>query len=440
MLYYCKLNFQLGEKFPTVDKFKECLTYYALANGFSLYFKKGNKEKIVAKCGQKKEVIKDPSQGKQKAFKKYPFNNSQNTRCRWRCNLKKKYKCIVSKTQCKNAKNFALNEGKVTIQDHYGFLRSYAKALDDSNEGSTVKVVEGLLLLMVVLKKTNCGEILIAVGSNGNNHIFPIAWAVVSVENKDNWTWFLKLIAKDLDVPNGAGLTLMSNQHKGLIEAVKDVMPLVEHRQCARHIYDGFRKQFSGVQFRELFWAASKATYPQRFNKVIEKIKTANPKAHKYLLDKIPKIWFRAFFTKGRCCEAVENGLSECFNSVLVSVRHQPAITMLESIQVIIMERMNTIRHLMEKGSNDVGPNIQKILEHSRIYKDTIEETEPYQASMPIIKNPSNFIETQQSQVSGVGGLENYSLPPRKQILWVHCKEQELQLSWVESKQQLQHL
>nr|GEW00061.1 ribonuclease H-like domain-containing protein [Tanacetum cinerariifolium] len=45
-----------------------------------------------------------------------------------------------SRTQCRNAKNFALNEGDVAIHDHYGLLRSYAKALVESNEGSTVKV------------------------------------------------------------------------------------------------------------------------------------------------------------------------------------------------------------------------------------------------------------------------------------------------------------
>ncbi|GKF85243.1 hypothetical protein Tco_0250141, partial [Tanacetum coccineum] len=44
------------------------------------------------------------------------------------------------RTQCRNAKSFALTEGDVTIQAHYGYLRSYAKALVDSNEGSTVKV------------------------------------------------------------------------------------------------------------------------------------------------------------------------------------------------------------------------------------------------------------------------------------------------------------
>ncbi|GKB16382.1 pentatricopeptide repeat-containing protein, partial [Tanacetum coccineum] len=326
---------KLGEKFPNVDKFKECLTFYALANRFSLYFERSNKEKIVAKCGQRKQVIKDPSQGKQRSFKKYPSNNAQNTRCNWRCYcklmktedsyqvvsliddhccvrnfnygrlisykwlgrhfgdkirmnpqitldeiarlVKRKYKCIVSRTQCRNDKNFTLNEGEVTIQDHYGYLRSYAKALADSNQGGTIKVgvtvnpdektyfdrfyvcfkalKDGwkmgcrriIALDGCFLKKANYGEILTAVDRDGNNHIFPVAWDVVSVENKDNWSWFLELIAEDLEVPNRAGLTLMYDQHKGLIEAVKDVMPLAKHRQCARHIYDGFRKQFSRV-------------------------------------------------------------------------------------------------------------------------------------------------------------------------------------------------
>ena len=65
-----------------------------------------------------------------------------------------------------------------------------------------------------LLKKPNSGEILIVVGRDGNNHIFPVAWAVVSVENKANWSWFLGLLSDDLDVPNGNGLTLMSDQHK----------------------------------------------------------------------------------------------------------------------------------------------------------------------------------------------------------------------------------
>ena len=150
---------------------------------------------------------------------------------------------------------------------------------------------------------------------------------------------------------------------KGLIEAVKNVMPYAEHRQCARHIYEGFRKQFTGLEFRELFWAASKASYPPRFNKIMDKIKKANPKAHKFLMDKNPKTWSRAFFEVGRGCEAVENGFSECFNSVILSVRDKPLLTMLESMRVIVLERMHRMREISKKWTPGVCPNIQKRLE-----------------------------------------------------------------------------
>lgn len=143
-------------------------------------------------------------------------------------------------------------------------------------------------------------------------------------------------------------------------------MPYAEHRQCARHIYEGFRKQFSGIEFRSLFWAASKSSYPQLFNKIMEKIKKANPKAHEYLSKKDPKSWSRAFFREGVHCEAVENGFSECFNAVLVSVRHKPIITMLESMRVLVMERMNTMRLIMEKWTGDICPKIQSILEQTK--------------------------------------------------------------------------
>ena len=152
---------------------------------------------------------------------------------------------------------------------------------------------------------------------------------------------------------------------QGLIEAVKDVMPHAEHRQCARHIYEGFRKQYSGVEFRGLFWGSSKASYPGLFNYIMGKMKTANPNAYQYLLDKDPKTWSRAYFQIGSNCEAIENGFSECFNSVLLQVRNKPLITMLEGIRVIVMERMNTMRKMMAKWDNDtdICPNIQKRLE-----------------------------------------------------------------------------
>ncbi|GJV13349.1 hypothetical protein Tco_1354890 [Tanacetum coccineum] len=67
------------------------------------------------------------------------------------------------------------------------------------------------------LKSPNQGEILTAIERDGKNHIYPVAWAV------------------------------------GLIEAVKDSMPNAEHRKYARHIYENFRKQYLGLEFKQLF-------------------------------------------------------------------------------------------------------------------------------------------------------------------------------------------
>ena len=59
------------------------------------------------------------------------------------------------------------------------------------------------------------GELLSAVRRDGNNNIYPIAWAVVNVENKNTWKWFLDNLMEDIDEGgNGNGITLMSDGHK----------------------------------------------------------------------------------------------------------------------------------------------------------------------------------------------------------------------------------
>lgn len=78
------------------------------------------------------------------------------------------------------------------------------------------------------------------VGRDGNNQMFPIAWAAVEVENTSSWGWFLMLLADDLGTSNGAGYTIMSDQHKVLFAAISEILPQAESRVCTRHVYCNF--------------------------------------------------------------------------------------------------------------------------------------------------------------------------------------------------------
>ena len=63
--------------------------------------------------------------------------------------------------------------------------------------------------------KTVCGgQMLSAVGRDGNNQMYPVAYAVVESENADSWKWFIDLLRDDLSLGDGKGYTIISDQQK----------------------------------------------------------------------------------------------------------------------------------------------------------------------------------------------------------------------------------
>ncbi|GJU05552.1 hypothetical protein Tco_1121982 [Tanacetum coccineum] len=263
---------KVGEKYTTVAQFKECLTYYALENGFSLWHERSGEVNVVAKCGQRPPRVSDPKKVKQRKQTKYTCAGSDDLpKCPWRCYARWttdektfQYISLVDEHTC--VRNF-----------NFGALFNYkwiAKIFGDKIRANPdIRLCD---IADLVMKKYKCKD-----------------WQM--------------------------------DGRQGRIEAAKDVMPNAEHKQ------------------------SSKASYPQLFNKIMDKIKSVNPNAHKYLMDKNPKTWSRAFFEVDRGCEAIENGFSECFNSVIVNVRHKPLLTMLEAIRVIVLERMNKTREISKK-------------------------------------------------------------------------------------------
>ncbi|KAL4581763.1 hypothetical protein LXL04_006291 [Taraxacum kok-saghyz] len=149
----------------------------------------------------------------------------------------------------------------------------------------------------------------------------------------------------------------------GLLEAAKEVLPAVEHRQCARHVYANYKKSYVGVDFKKLFWATSMSTTESAFVGIMEQLKDLNQAAYRHLMVRKPESWSRAFFPEGRACEAVENGISESFNSVIIEARTKPILTMLEEIRMYVMDRFFRMAKKHLTWGEDVCPAILKKLE-----------------------------------------------------------------------------
>ncbi|KAK1400801.1 hypothetical protein POM88_000406 [Heracleum sosnowskyi] len=159
--------------------------------------------------------------------------------------------------------------------------------------------------------------------SGGDDNMFPIAMAVVESESYSSWVWVLMLLIEDLDLKDGFGFTLISDQQKGLEKAVRELLPLVEHIFCARHLSSNLTKKHPSEAVKISFWSVSTATHPEAFKSSMRDLERHSKGAAAKMKSLEPKVWSRAYFQTHSKCDNVDNNLSECFNSWILKCRHR---------------------------------------------------------------------------------------------------------------------
>ncbi|CAI9271429.1 unnamed protein product [Lactuca saligna] len=140
----------------------------------------------------------------------------------------------------------------------------------------------------------NGDQLLPTIERDANNHIYLVAWVVAVVENKETWKWFLDLLIDDIGMGVGHGLTIISDQHKGFVEDVKERVPAAEHKQCA---------------------STSMLIYKKDLR--------LEPLAYEHLMERDSKTWCKACYQVDRSCDAYENGVSESFKLKLNKLKEQ---------------------------------------------------------------------------------------------------------------------
>lgn len=158
--------------------------------------------------------------------------------------IKEQWKISVSRPQCQAARKKALQWIEREYDEQFARLRDYAAEIVDANKDSHVEVecltdengkhmfnrfyvcfdnirrtwketcrpligIDGCFL-----KHKVKGQLLVALGRDANNAIYPIAWGVVQVENIDNWSWFVNMLKADFDLKDGDGFIMVSDRQK----------------------------------------------------------------------------------------------------------------------------------------------------------------------------------------------------------------------------------
>ncbi|XP_059658699.1 uncharacterized protein LOC132305031 [Cornus florida] len=348
---------ELGMKFGTAADFRLAVRETALKKRFDVKFTKndGDRVNVVCKneCGWKIYASK-PEDEDCLIVKTYV---TEHTNCLWfqtnsqasssylankyleqlRSNpkmplqtLKRTIACElnidVSEHKVKRAKRKALKVIEGDEAEQYGKMREYCQLICASNPGSVVKIQteptceenvrkfqrvficyaamrngfkEGCRPLIGVdgcfLKGPYGGHILSAISIDGNNQMFPVAFAVVESETRDSWSWFMTELMDA--VGPYEDITFISDRQKGLVDTFENIMVGSKHRYCVRHLYKNFKLRFKGQQLKIELWEAVRSCTEADFDAHMRKIHELNVEAYRWLHNVPSELWSKSGFS-----------------------------------------------------------------------------------------------------------------------------------------------
>ncbi|CAI9301668.1 unnamed protein product [Lactuca saligna] len=311
--------------------------------------------------------------------------------------LQREYQMDISHMKTFRAKQQALKHVQGDYASQYRLLRDYVLEVQARNPDTTVKIdVESeanptvetrtfrrIYVCIGALKRGFAAgrrdflgldgafvkgpypcQVLFAVALDGNNGIYPLAYAVVESETLNSWTWFLSNLGDDLGLGTNSNFTFMTDRQKGLLPAIATLFPCAGHRYCLCHIHDNMKKNWRGKVFKDLLWECATTSNVQHFHQAMEKLKKLNNDAYEWLKQIPPQSWARSHFTGRAHCDALTNNLCEAFNSKIEDGRDAPIINCIEFIREYIMKKIVKVDKEIQKVVGPLTPTATTILDN----------------------------------------------------------------------------
>lgn len=176
------------------------------------------------------------------------------------------------------------------------------------------------------------GQLAAAVAVDGHTWMYPVAFGFIASETEDNWTWWMNQLKNAIgDLPL---LAICTDACKGLENAVHNVFPLAEQRECFYHLMKNFVKHFQGFG---RIWPAARAYRKEVFYDLMSAIYAESGDIWKWINDHHKLLWYRCEFNPSIKCDFITNNLAEVFNNWIRDIKDLPVAELADKLREMIM-------------------------------------------------------------------------------------------------------
>ncbi|XP_026393324.1 uncharacterized protein LOC113288491 [Papaver somniferum] len=426
-------TFVVGQQFPDVKTFRKKIKEAAIAQHFELRIMKSDLIRYFAKCATEGcpwriRAVKLPNvptftirslEGTHTCGKNAQIGHQQASvdwivnlieeRLRENMNYKpkdilqdihKKYGITIPYKQAWRAKERGLAAIYGSSEEGYCLLPAYCEQIKRTNPGSIAQVftaggdnrfqrlfiafyasihgfLNGCLPLISIggipLKSKYLGTLLSATCFDADGGLFPLAFAIVDVDNDESWMWFLSELHKllEMNTQNIPQLTFLSDEQKGIVDAVKRKFPSAAHAYCMRHLTDSVNKEFKNSRLVHLLWKAAYSITTIGFKEKMAEIEEVSPEAAKWINEISPSRWAFPYFAGARFGHLSSN--IEEFNKWIFEARELPIIQVMEQIHSKLIEEFDERRSKSLAWMTVLSPSAEKHI------AEAVNRASPYQ-------------------------------------------------------------
>lgn len=444
----------VGQEFDNVKDLRAKLFQYAMRKGFAYKFVKSELTRVTVKCIVENcpwRLHASKSSYKQKIIIKI-LNNEHTCGCggggdvqpkatkKWLVDIIKdklrdsplyKTKEIlkdVSEEYGINLKYYQVWRGKTDAQkellnlheEAYNQLPIFCEKILESNPGSVVTLATSadlkfrifvsfhaslrgfeygcrplIFLDRIPLKENTHLKLLAAASVDGDDGIFPVAFAAVEAETPESWIWFLEQLK--FAVGTSRTITFISDRENGLEVAVPKVFEDSFHSFCLLHLVEDFKAELNrgpwsqGVKdaMVEELERAAQTYHAEEFYARVECVKNISEEAAAWILASKPEHWSGALF-KGSRYDHCSSDAVESFSTWIPVDREMSVVLMIDAMRCKITEAIDARRQSAAKWEDALTPSMEQ-----RLHKEKARA-----GKLGVLRSSENVFEVRGSSIN----------------------------------------